>query len=90
MIDYNDLNDTIAEWQKWRKLDHKLINDGLPNKVDASIELCMLENSIDELVNKLRVSVLFNQDVSQDYVHLNSLILQYQQRATMSILKNSD
>ena len=39
MTDNNALDKILNEWQSWRNLDHRLLNDGNPSKLAVSVDL---------------------------------------------------
>jgi hypothetical protein len=87
MIDPQDVDDLINEWNSWRNLDHRLINDGKPSKIDASVDLFLMEQNIDDLFRQMKLNKLANKDVTANYNELACLIKQYQERAYVNILR---
>ena len=89
MIQYSDIEHTLTEWHQWRNLDHKLLNDGKPSKLAASIDLFEMEQEIDLAIKDLRLAVMSTDDIKakQKYDKLRDLVADYQRRVYVNILK---
>lgn len=82
----SEIQDTIQEWSDWRNLDHRLINDGKPSKLDAAVNLYVMEQHIDTLIRDIKLASMSNKNVSDDYVKLKELIKEYQERIYITVL----
>lgn len=90
MIQYSDIEHTLNEWQQWRNLDHRLLNDGKPSKLSVSVDLYVMEEEIDLAVKDLRLAMMSKDDIQakRSYDKLLELIKEYQQRVYVNILKS--
>lgn len=87
MIDHKDVDELLNEWQTWRNLDHRLLNDGKPSKIGSSVDLFLMEQQIDDLMRRIKLDSLSGADITAGFNELSNLIRQYQERAYINLLR---
>ena len=87
MTDNNALDKILNEWQSWRNLDHRLLNDGNPSKLAVSVDLFVMEQRIDDLVREIKLNQLANQEIDVAFAELEKLVREYQHKTYVNILR---
>lgn len=87
MISDHEIEQKIKEWQDWRNIDHRLLNDGNPNKLAVSVDLYLMEERIDAIIREIKWAQLAKDDVEQYFTEFAQLVREYQERAYINILR---